>query len=265
MISTFYFSNTTFDTTTTFGANAILYRGNVIASFNESVNDPCDAKFSAAYIISGQIAGKFVAILQNVSLTATNVYTIVFAGDRTSSLGAWGFSVEPTIVRSNAASLGTWTQPSRSDEPSACVDSSYTNQYFYAYTFVAQYPTYIFDTQRTPWDSSSFDTFSFLYSGINNATVPATCSAPGVALLYYGDTGDIRPLAFLGLNVGTYYTVIVSSYSSSSSRGSFGIYAMTGSQIGVVPTGTATSTTGSDGATIGVSFLLLLIAAIFTF
>jgi len=118
-------------------------------------------------------------------------------------------------------------------------------------------------------DSSTYDTYSFLYSGINNASVPAICSAAGgVSLLYAGDTGDQRPLAFLGLNIGSYYTVIVSSYSGTN-RGTVGVFAMTGTQIGDVPggltTGAATTGDPSAGATIGVSFCLLLIAAIFAF
>jgi len=264
-----YFSNNTYPptgVTSTFGANLALYRTNIVAMFNDSINDPCATKFDTYYIESGEIAGKFVAILQNISLTAGNVYTAVFAGGNAAAIGNWGFSVDPTVIRTSAGSAGTWTQPARTTDPTEpCEDSSMTNQYFYAFTFVAEYPTYIFDTQATPWDSSTYDTYSFLYTGINNASVPATCSAPGISLIYSGDTGDIRPLAFLGLNVGQYYTVLVSAYGGTN-RGTFGVYAMTGSQIGVVPTGTATSTTGdSAGATIGVSFLLLLIAAFFTF
>jgi hypothetical protein len=259
-----YFANTSYPAATagSFGANLNLYRGNVIAQFNESVNDPCDTKFSAAYIDGGSI-GKYAAILQNVSLTAGNVYTVVFSGGNSQALGNWGMSIDPTIVRSNAASPGTWTQPDRTVDPPACTpDTGYSNQYFYAYTFVAQYPTYIFDTQNTDW-TNTVDTYSFLYSGINNASVPSNCGGNGISLIYYGDTGDVKPLAFLGLNVGSYYTAVVSCWSSTSVKGSFGVYAMTGSQIGVVPTGTATSTTGtSDSSVIGISFLLLVIAAL---
>src|SRR5262245_55180737 len=112
---------------------------------------------------------------------------------------------------------GTWTQPNRNSLP--CSASFNTNAFSYSHTFIAEGNTYIFDAQRISW-ANPFDSYSFLYQGFNNATVPATCGE----LLGGADTGDVRPLTYQGLVVGAPYTFIVSSYSGTAT-GDFAIYA----------------------------------------
>jgi len=243
-----YFANTTFSGSF-FYASAALYARNVILNPNGTVYDLC----ALNPIISSNDPGYFAAILQNVSLTAGTNYTAVFSGGSDTAYGYWGATVDPTYVHTVDNSPGTWTQPSRSS--GSCTSSSYTTSFTYIYTFIASNPTYIFDTQRLNW-GTYIDTYSFLYTGINNATVPATCSG----LIYQGDTGDIRPISYIGLVPGQPYTLIVSGYSDNS-RGIFGLYAYSGNQIGVVPTtgvvsGTGTtpvSGTGTSGTSSGTS------------
>jgi hypothetical protein len=246
-----YFSNTTFSGTG-FGANAALYNtSNVGFLTNGTANDPCSFPslvISAAY-------SEFAVFLQNITLIAGHNYTVAFAGDSTDAFGYWGASIDPSVIGSNTNSPA-WTQPDRGS--GACTASSYTAAHFFTITFVAQHETYIFDTQETTW-GTSLDTYSFLYVGLNNGSIPAACPAAPVALIFQGDTGDSTPLAFQGLTVNQAYTVVVSSYFATD-VGDFSYFLFTGTQIGNLPppptsgaTGASTATNGASTATNGAS------------
>jgi len=290
-----YFANTSYNGFG-FGANAALYMG--ASPLNISgISDLCG--YPTVTVLAGTFsAGEFAISLQNVTLTAGANYTVVLAGGDQDSKGYWAATIDPTIVGTVNNSPGKWTQPSRSFPPCE-VPTSYTDCYTFTYTFVAEGRTYILDTQELDW-GTYLDTYSFLYSGLNNGTIPNTCDN----FLFGGDSGDITPIAYQGLNINQTYTIVVSSYSAGN-MGDFGIYAFTGTQLGVIPpppttgvtqatantvvTGTviptsqtqtptssvATSTSTSAGSTeatttsgamqIGVSAVLLLVAAFLAF
>jgi len=268
-----YFANASYaQTSTSFGANAALYSGNLTSSFpaNRTAIDPC--AFNP--IKSGQLsAGKFAVLLQNVTLTAATTYTVVLAGGSETATGFWGATVDPSYVHTTSGSLGTWTQPDHSGATSGTCSDGYTNNYIFRFPFIAEHPTYIIDTQQLDY-GTYLDTFSFLYAGYNNLTVPSTCAG----FLYGGDTGDVRPIAYSGLVPGQPYTVVVSSYSQGS-QGDFGLFTFSGVQIGSLPvlpttgvgssavvTGAATSGLPDSGAAeLAISALVLIVAAVICF
>jgi hypothetical protein len=235
-----YFSNTTY-TTSSFGANAALYAANSAPfTLNGTANDPCVA---SGLIISAEYS-KFAVYLQNVTLIQGQKYFVTLSGSQSDATGYWGATIDPTIIGSTTNSP-VWTQPDRSD---GCTASSYTAAHYFTIYFNATNPTYIFDTQSLRW-GNSLDTYSFLYFGLNSAIPPATCPATAT-LIYQGDTGDVRPLAFQGLSVGRTYTIVVSSYGSTSA-GDFAAYLFTGNQIGSLPpppTNGAATQAGTNGA-----------------
>jgi len=232
-----YFSNITYPSSS-FYAGAILYRGsNPITGSN----DPCG--FASVTVAAARFT-YFAVPIQNVTLTQGQNYTVVASGGDVDALAWWGATVDPTIVGTTTSSAASWTQPTRSFSSGCTPDTSYDNSRFFVYTFIAQGQTYILDTQQLQWSSDNLDTYSFLYSGLNNATVPDSCSG----LLFGGDTGDQTPVAYQGLVVGQPYTIIVSCYFSDS-EGDFGLYAFTGTQLGVIPTTGPAGTTAAGGAT----------------
>jgi len=214
-----------------FNAHAALYNGTV-SVFNTSAGglDTCTINGGPLSLASSNSLG---LILTNVTLEFNKTYTIIASGSESES-GTVGFSVRKSNVFSTNTGL-TWAAPAHGTG-SACSGTNDNTPYF-AYTFTAQYPTYILDTQQT--DIDSFDTYSYLYLGTwNKGIAPPTCP-----IITSGDTGDQTPVAVEGLIVGLNYTIFVAPYNFVK-LGTFVLYAFTGTQIGgnfTVPTNAATT------------------------
>jgi len=232
-----YFYNATYDSLSL----STWYTSAVVFSGTPNVTNPCDTALDLSRV-SAYSNSKYGVFIRNVTLNAGTTYTIALSGQGVDQVGFYGVNVFPTIVHTTEGSPLNYNPPDRSTAP-PCTPLSTPTPYW-VFTFIAQYPTYIFDTQEA---FSGYDTFSFLYSGLNNAsTGPATCTN----FLYGGDTGDIRPVAYIGLVPGQPYTVIVTPYSQSSTgTGNFAFYAMTGTQLGVVPTTGMPTTSGGSATT----------------
>lgn len=213
--------------------------------------------------------------LWNRTLTNGQQYTLVTSPEYDSEYGYWGIWVRPTIA-GTLWNTPAWNQPERD---SNCTASSYTTTSWFADDVVATGQVTIIDTQ-TLTSSQGFsyvDTYSWFFRGNQTtSSPPPTC---GGKIITYGDTGDVTPV--YGVTIpGRIYTVVVSTYSGSNNVGDFGLFTMSGTPIGNIPSSDETTGDGADGgdgedededgddeddgaAGVSVSILLTAVLAIF--
>eukprot|EP01116_Phalansterium_solitarium_P004714 TRINITY_DN157_c0_g2_i1.p1 TRINITY_DN157_c0_g2~~TRINITY_DN157_c0_g2_i1.p1 ORF type:complete len:567 (+),score=148.14 TRINITY_DN157_c0_g2_i1:149-1849(+) len=252
-----------------FIVNAALYKGSV----NEAriAANPCDPAFNYLGAIRGS-GGSFAAAFYNVSVTANTTYTLIVSGGQGDQTGLFGVFARPTIVRS-LIQTPTYAQPVRQSDPTTgvCAATTSTSEW-YSFVFQAQYASYLIDTGYLGGSFNDFDSYSFLYKGVNNATPPVTCPVAPGGLVYYGDTGDVTPL-FTATTPGSAYSIVVSTYSTGrTGKSDFALYVFSGTSVTpdgrVIPnTGpttaaaTGSSSTGDVGAASSVAVNALLLIA----
>jgi hypothetical protein len=204
-----------------FDIAAAIYPGTVF--FNTANgNTTCGANGGA--ILAYYESSTNAMILQNVTLVAGQAYTVVASGHELLQTAYLGISVRASIVFTTGTGR-TATVPDKSTS-GTCTPYA-TPLPVFAFTFTAEYPTYILDTQEA--FGTTYDTWSFLYRGTWDAAVdPPTCP-----IVFQGDTGDVTPLAVEGLTIGQNYTIFVTPFNQGATNtGPFALYFFSGSQLG---------------------------------
>jgi hypothetical protein len=252
-----FFSNMT---VTSFYGNIAVFNGTFPNGTNP--NGLANACTNGSFIWGTYGNSDGSAIIPSAPLNAGWVYTVAVSGYSSDEVGDYGIFVRPTRYGNTSASTASFLAP---EVPARGTASNCTQgtdlKYYQNVVFTAVQPVYIMDTGS----DSSFDTAVFLYEGVYapNGAAPSNCSG----FIYAGDTGDGGPIAVV-LTVGNNYTAVVSSYSTS--RGTFSLYALTGTPLGLPVTtttgsmtGAATTGDGSSATTAVASMLLVVVAAVF--
>jgi hypothetical protein len=214
---------------------------------------PCNGSLLWGAYTSGMAGGVF-----RVPLTAGQQYTVVASGYDPEDVGVFGIFIGATRYGNTSAQSQTYnapTVPATGTTPNCTIGG--TQKYYQNMVFQAAHPVYIIDTDQ------GFDAATFLYEGAYTTSPPSNCTG----FIFAGDTGDGGPIAVV-VTPGNNYTAVVTGYSSGA--GTFSVYILTGTPLGVptvTTTGAATSamttaaTTGSATSTVA-SLVLVVFAAV---
>jgi hypothetical protein len=252
------------------GTVAGLGSGNATSPFDICVNNSANfmlADDEETSINKISQTGYASATFTAVSVTAGTSYTVVLTGYYSTDRQLFGIWTRPTL-------LGVLNPTQNFNRPSfgsvadgdVCTSDSST-YYWNAIVFTAQFSTYVVDNGYSP---NNFDTAACLYTGNNEGSATAAPVACDANWLQCIDTGDVGPLAQLGTVPGRNYTIVQTSYSTSSYTvgDDYMLWFYTGTQLGPVPvTTTGVETTmalsSSSSASAVIASLALTFAAFF--
>jgi hypothetical protein len=241
----FYNSSLQDDWTSTYIA---LFVGTFLNASN--LGDPCNQAVTGAVFSNATDDDEPGVSLMYLYLSANTVYSLIFSGDDSDEFGYYAVQINPTRIRFLIDSPA-YVQPTMVDDttPITCTADTTTAASWDSIVFQAAQPVYIIATGDAPYGFTYFDSYSFLYAGLNPGNLlfaPASCpiNAPLIDMEF---TGDYFPLVINNTILNANYTVVVSTYDGDQTDdgAAYILYIFTGQPIGNIPSSTSSSTAGA--------------------